>query len=241
MRIPRVFQNIPLKINETIMLDERASHYVGQVLRLTINAPLVLFNGTGGQYEAVIQQIHKKKIMVEIKTFNDDHKESPLTICLLQGMAKREKMDVIVQKSVELGVTKIIPIITTRVNTRLDAAKAQKRLAHWQGIIVSACEQCGRNILPTISLPNSLEEVLPTLSKCLNLMLDPYATNTLHDLVSVQEVNLLIGPEGGLTPKEIAMAGENNFMAIYFGSRILRTETAALAGITALQYQFGDL
>ncbi|OAI49100.1 hypothetical protein AYO45_03445 [Gammaproteobacteria bacterium SCGC AG-212-F23] len=238
----RIFQAQSLAVNSEIQLDERAYHYLARVLRATVGDTLVLFNGEGGEYLAKISYLDKKKINVFIENFSARECESPLNLHLAQGISRGEKMDFTIQKAVELGVKKITPLFTERCNVKLDDSRSEKRKEHWQSIIISACEQCGRNQLPEILPPISLEKWLTTITSVTGLVLAPEAKQKLSDVVIATDkpVVLLIGPEGGLTAEEIALVEKNNFSAVHLGPRILRTESAGLAAIAVLQSLVGD-
>lgn len=239
----RIYQNCPLTEYSTVTLDELASHHLARVLRAKVGEKVVLFNGQGDEYSAVIQDIHKKTVCVEVLKKIQRDVESALDLSLAQGISRGEKMDYTIQKAVELGVKRIIPLFTERCNVKLDSERGEKRLQHWQSIIISACEQSGRNCIPDIHMPGTLESWLPTVTADHRLVLSPYAKSRLKDqpIQSSARVVLLIGPEGGLSDKEIALAEQFDFLPLNLGQRVLRTETAALAAISALQSVFGDM
>jgi 16S rRNA (uracil1498-N3)-methyltransferase len=241
--MPRIYQPIPLSPNTTVRLDEKASHHLARVLRASVGEALTLFNGQGGEYTAIITQIDKKAVQVQLNDFNPREAESPLNIHLAQGLARGEKMDYIIQKAVELGVKKVIPLITERCNVRLEGEREEKRLQHWQSVAISACEQSGRNTLPEVTPPQILKTWLPQAKANQCFVLSPQATPKLTniDLPSDAIVILLIGPEGGLSDQEIAAAINQGFQPLNLGPRILRTETAPLAAITLLQSVYGDM
>ena len=243
MSISRIFQPISLQEGRTIDLDESASHHLGRVLRAKIGDKLIIFNGEGGEFEAVITQIDKKKVTTKIENFIPREAESPLKLTLAQGISRGEKMDYTIQKAVELGVERIIPLFTERGTVKLDADRKEKRQQHWQSIVVSACEQSGRNKVPEVIPPQNFLNWLPTIQADYCFVLDPVASSKLNkiSLKNNNEIVLLIGPEGGLSEKEIALASQKGFLPLNLGPRILRTETAALAAITALQCLFGDM
>jgi 16S rRNA (uracil1498-N3)-methyltransferase len=243
MSIARIYQATPISTQTTLRLDEKASHHVARVLRSKINDSLTLFNGQGGEYFAKIIKIDKKYVTLDVIEFVEREAESPLELYLAQGVSRGEKMDYTIQKAVELGVKKIIPLLTERSTVKLDAERREKRLQHWQAIIIAACEQSGRNTVPEIVLPQALENGLRSCEADFHFVLTPraskpLATLSIHDK---QRVVLLVGPEGGLTDEEIDYAKMNKFLPLCLGPRILRTETAAVAAITALQCYFGDM
>jgi 16S rRNA (uracil1498-N3)-methyltransferase len=244
MSISRIFQPIPLQTQMMIELDSQASHHIARVLRAAVGDPLTVFNGEGGEYQAVITQIDKKKVSAEVLSYVARDVESPLTLHLAQGISRGEKMDYTIQKAVELGVKKIIPLFTERCNVKLDEDRREKKWQHWQSIVISACEQSGRNHIPEIATPQSLEGWFATLeSSDVYFVLAPTAQSKLKQLSLPPQsrVVLLIGPEGGLSDKEIARAHHFGFSSLNLGPRVLRTETAGVAALAALQCLFGDL
>ncbi len=241
MRIPRVFLPVPLAVGAGVELDERAHRHVVDVLRLREGAPLVLFNGEGGQYQAVLEHCGKRHSTVRIGGHQPIDRESPLRITLAQGIARGERMDFVMQKAVELGVSRLVPILTERSTVRLDAKRQERRHKHWQGVVISACEQCGRNILPGILPIRDYRQWLKQDIPGTRLVLDPADGVTLADLPADTQATILVGPEGGLSEAEIKSARDAGFTAVRLGPRVLRTETAALAILTALQVLWGDL
>lgn len=242
MRIPRIFQAQPLSANSVITLNPETSHYLINVLRLRDDSPLIIFNGEGDEYSAKLINANKKHAVVELDQAIIRDTESPLKIHLGQGIARGERMDFLIQKSIELGVTEITPLFTERSEVKLSADRAEKRLEHWRGIVIAASEQCGRTKLATINPPLSLTAWRDNVVAELKLVLDPDADNSLQQLqLSPQSIAFMIGPEGGLTEHEILSATQHSFTSVRLGPRILRTETAAIATICALQYQWGDL
>ncbi|MBV8801908.1 MAG: 16S rRNA (uracil(1498)-N(3))-methyltransferase [Gammaproteobacteria bacterium] len=243
MTIARIFQNTSLLLNDTLRLDDQASHHISRVLRSKVGDFITLFNGQGGEYRCHIIHIDKKYVTVSIKEFINPQMESSLELYLIQGISRGEKMDYTIQKAVELGVKKIIPLFTERSTVKLDKDRREKRLSHWQAIAIAACEQSGRNIIPEILLPESFENGLSSLRVDVGFVLSPHTSSPLSEFTiqSNQRVALLIGPEGGLTYQEIQRALLFKFYALSLGPRILRTETAAVAAITALQCRFGDM
>lgn len=242
MSLTRAYHPGPLSLHLKCRLDEKAAHHVARVLRGRVGDYLTLFNGEGGEYNAVITHIDKKGVEVEIQSFTPRDVESPIDIYLAQGIARGEKMDFIVQKAVELGVKKIIPLITERCNVRLANEREEKRLLHWQSVATSACEQSGRNSVPDIVAPLSFAEWLPKASADRKFVLSPHVQEKLNasPLPAGSSVILLIGPEGGLSDQEVNAAIAHQFLPLNLGPRVLRTETATLAAITTLQYQYGD-
>ncbi len=243
MPISRIFQPVDLVCGSVIQLDSPASHHLVAVLRAKVNDGLIIFNGKGGEYTSVIIQVNKKQVSVQINEHIAREAESPLALCLLQGISRGEKMDYTIQKAVELGVKKIIPLFTERCTVKLDEERRAKRFQHWQSIIVSACEQSGRNQIPELLFPMTLESSLRSMQADWCFVLSPTAVSQLKEkpVQKHQSVILLIGPEGGLSDSEISFACQQRFLPLNLGPRILRTETAAVAAITALQCSFGDM
>jgi len=242
MRLNRVFVNCPLVMEQGIILPDEPAHHVSRVLRMREGQQLQIFNGTGGCYLAQITSINKNSVQVLPTAFLQQERETELQITLAQGISRGRHMDYTVQKAVELGVTRIVPLVTEYSNVRLDEDRSRKRLLHWQKIIINACEQCGRNRLPEILEPSGYSDWILRESHVLKLVLSPQANECLSDF-SPQGSDLLIlsGPEGGLSEAEIIEATRNDYMAVQLGPRILRTETAAIAVISACQTLWGDM
>lgn len=242
MRIPRIYTPQPLHAGARITLDENAFSHAIRVLRLGAGDALILFNSQGGEYAAVLIEASRKLAIAEIQGFNNIETESPLNISLGQCISRGEKMDYTIQKAVELGVTAITPLFSERCGVRLDGERMERKIEHWQAIVIGACEQCGRNRVPVVHPPQALMDWLTTCPSGLRLVLSPSATATLHDLATPDApLALLLGPEGGLTDAEINAAIKSGFNGIRLGPRILRTETAAVATLSAIQTLWGDL
>lgn len=242
MRIPRIYFPDALVIDTRVSIPKEASKHLLTVLRLKDQHPIILFNGDGNEYSATLHIEGKREAYAQIDTQLAINVESPLAIHLGQGISKGERMDFVLQKSVELGVTEITPIITERCPIKLNAERWQKKQQHWHKIITSACEQCGRNTLPTLHPAIPLYEWLAQSTQQLRVTLHPKAEQTMQALrPTPYGFRLLIGPEGGLSDAEIYQSSETGFHQALLGPRVLRTETAALAAITVLQSHFGDL
>ncbi len=241
MRIPRLYCPELDENTEVLVLPDKVHRHAIQVLRLKQGAELHLFNGQGLEYLAVLEEVAKRSSTVKLVKLLKVENESPLFITLLQGISRGERMDYALQKAVELGVNHIIPVITERCNVPLTGGRAEKRLAHWQGIITSACEQSGRSILPILSNVTQLEEAINNCTVKCRLVLDPLADSGLTTLATQNEVALLIGPEGGLAEQEIQQAVNVGFQATTMGPRILRTETATVAALAVVQAVWGDI
>ena len=244
MRVTRVHVELPLAAGIEIVLPENAANHLARVLRLDIGDTCVLFNGDGDDYPARLVELSKRVVRVELGHGIAIHNESPLRLVLLQGVARGEKMDLILQKATELGVAALQPLYSQRSEVKLDGARADKRLAHWRGVVVSACEQCGRARVPDVALPLPLGKTLASLrSGGLRLILDPDADATLPQITLEvsQPVYLAVGPEGGWSPQDLEQLGAAGFRGVRLGPRVLRTETAGIAAIAALQVLHGDL
>lgn len=242
MRIPRIYLPLDLNNNLPLELTDHAFQHVVKVLRMKENSKLIVFDGNGHEYGATIQQVNKKNAFIKVESLIDNKTESNLKIHLGLGISKGERMDFAIQKVVELGVTEITPLFTEHCIVNLNEKRMQKRLQHWQGIIIGACEQSGRSVLPVINTATTLTKWSESINK-ICLVFDPLSTRSLNEIKSKSDcINLVIGPEGGLSSKEIFELDEKeNFYTVKFGSRILRTETAAISAITAIQLLWGDL
>jgi len=242
MYISRIYQNIKLQTGVTFLLQREAANHLTRVLRLQVSDQFILFNGHGGEFESTIVAIHKNDVTVRVERFIAKGVESSLQIHLGQGISRGEKMDYTIQKAVELGVQQITPLITVKCGVQLSNERWAKKLQHWQAVAIAACEQCGRNQLPEIFEPQPLTSWLPNLQADLKLICQPAVNASLKSYTGpFKSIALLIGPESGLDEKEFAYAKENGFNPLSLGPRILRTETAGVAAITALQARFGDM
>lgn len=242
MRLTRIYVDAPLIINEVLDLPDDTSHYIGKVLRMRVHQQVQLFNGQGGYFTALIKAIDKKTVSVIPSEFSPEERESNLSITLCQGISRGQHMDYTVQKAVELGVTEIVPIVTEFSNVHLDRMRAEKRLAHWRAIIVHACEQCGRTRLPAIGMPISFNNWVERTVSGVKLIMAPRDGKNLKKLTALQrEIILLTGPEGGFSADELSLAVSAGYEMITLGPRVLRTETAAVAALSAIQVLWGDL
>ncbi|MBU2869418.1 16S rRNA (uracil(1498)-N(3))-methyltransferase [Colwellia sp. E2M01] len=243
MRNPRIFQPSQFTVNETIALSEDAFGHVVRVLRLKEGDAITVFNGEEAfQYTAALCNVSKKSADVKIISQQENHSESPLNIHLGQGISRGDRMDFTLQKSVELGVNTITPLFTERCGVKLNAERLEKKRQQWQKIVISACEQSGRASVPVVAEPMLLADWLAQETSALKINLHPKAQHSIMSLpMENKRVRLLIGPEGGLSDEEINDANESGFHDVLLGPRVLRTETAALTAITALQCRFGDL
>ncbi len=244
MRVTRIHVDCVLAIGITVVLPEAASTHLVRVLRLQAGDPCVLFNGDGCDYGARITAVDRRTVHVEVDSSRPLDNESPLRIVLLQALARGDKMDWILQKATELGVSAIMPVMSERSEVKLDAERSGKRALHWRSVIVSACEQSGRAVVPSLTTASSLEQALKMLPEgSQRLVLAPSAVRGLDDIaVSRNCVQVLaIGPEGGWSANDILLLASAGFTEVRLGPRILRTETAGITAIAALQSRFGDL
>jgi 16S rRNA (uracil1498-N3)-methyltransferase len=235
----RVFVDGPLLADARVTLPEAAARHVGQVLRMRVGEALTLFDGGGGEYAAVIEAVERREVAVRLGRFDAVDRESPLVLTLAQCISKGDRMDYTIQKAVELGVTEIVPVLSARSVVKLDAERWDKKLEHWRGVVVSACEQSGRTRVPNVAPVQTLSRWMPAATG-LRLMLAPGGEKSLKSL-QPEPATLLVGPEGGLADDEIAQARRVGFVPLGLGPRVLRTETAGVALIAALQAAWGDL
>ncbi len=254
MRVSRFFIDGPLSQGKYIDLPPHLINYIVNVLRLKTGNNIILFNGQQvtdtstqkqhiGEFNAVLSEISKRKATVFIENFVVKNTESSLNMHLFQGISRSERMDFTIQKAIELGVTQITPLLTQRSNSgKFNAKRLGKKMQHWQGIAISACEQSGRTTLVTINEPLHIDQIEPFSAK-INLLLSPDASSSLSELDKEipASVNIIIGPEGGLNEDEIEWAGHHGYQKLSLGKRILRTETAGLAVLSVLQFLWGDL
>ncbi|GLP95578.1 16S rRNA (uracil(1498)-N(3))-methyltransferase [Paraferrimonas sedimenticola] len=242
MRVPRIYHSAPITPNTPFDLDAEAAGHVARVLRMSPGQSLELFNGDGNNYSAEILQTSKKSVQVQANTGVAADNESPLNLHLGQVISRGDRMDFTLQKSVELGVSTITPLFSERCGVKLSGERLQKRIGQWQKIVIAACEQSGRATVPEVRAAMNLEDWCAEPSQALKLNLHPRAEHGINQLALPNErVRLLIGPEGGLSSAEIQLTQTHDFTDILIGPRVLRTETAALTVISALQLRFGDL
>lgn len=241
MRLHRTYTPNTLEPGTEVELDDRAARRLGRVLRLRAGDEVVLFNGDDHDYAASIITATKSRIVVRVASASVVDNESPLRVTLAQGIARGERMDYALQKAVELGVAAIQPLFCRRTEVKLSGERLDKRVAHWRGVVVSACEQCARARVPEILPPLKLAEWLDEAPGDLRLVLRPEGVSKPADLPRSDRVTLLIGPEGGLAPAEIEEAVGAGFTPVRLGPRVLRTETAGPAALAILQALWGDL
>jgi 16S rRNA (uracil1498-N3)-methyltransferase len=243
MRMNRIFCEGPLASGAEVPLPPAGAYHVARVLRMREGAPLAVFDGSGQEFRAEIVRVAGDNVTVRLNEPTAGAAESPLRITLLQGVSRSERMDWTLQKATELGAAAIAPVLTARSVVRLDEKQAQKKQGHWRGIVIAACEQCGRSKIPQVAAPVALRDYLTgTRREGLRLVLSPSAPGSLAGLASLpSKVELLIGPEGGLDDDELLAAQKAGFMPVRLGPRVLRTETAAVVALTVLQALWGDL
>jgi 16S rRNA (uracil1498-N3)-methyltransferase len=241
--MPRFFCPPPLPSSNSFELPPDAAHHAARVLRLREGDPVQIFDGLGNERHGAIAELSGKRVVIGDLAAVAIDRESPLKVLLAQALAGSEKMDWVIQKATELGVTEFQPIDTERSVARLSAERIEKRLEHWQQVAISACEQCGRNLLPQIHAPLDIMVWLQQMQTASDtkLILLPQAAASLHAQANPPgRVALLIGAEGGFTQAESDAALRCGFTPIRMGARVLRTETAAIAGLAALQTLWGD-
>lgn len=241
MRIPRIYVDQALEVSRQVELSSDRAHYVSNVLRLAPGRRLIVFNGQGGEFRAELLQAGKKQAVIRLDDYVDQNRESPLDVELAIGLSRGDRMDWIVQKATELGVTRISPLYAERTEVKLRGPRLDKKMQHWKQIAVGACEQCQRNRLPELSEPMALSDFLAQCNSERKLLLHPDTENpAVSAEQNVRSVAVLVGPEGGFGEAEVALAKESQFETWQLGPRILRTETAPIAVLALLQHCWGD-
>lgn len=242
MRLTRVHVAEPLSIGKSVVVEGSAANHVVRVLRLREGDVLTLFDGHGGEYGARITGFRKDAVLVNVQEHRALERESALDLTLVQGISRGERMDWVMQKATELGVRRVMPMFTERSVVKLDERQSVRKLQHWRAIAISACEQCGRNRVPEITEPTSFfDAIRADATSGTRILLSPTGSLRARDLPRPSAITLLIGPEGGLAENEQDAAIRAGFQPVQLGPRILRTETAAIAALAALQHDFGDL
>lgn len=238
---PRFFIDGQLAAGAEVELPDRVVRHVA-VLRMRIGDPLTLFDGTGGEYDSTLSRVTRNSVRARVREWHDLERESGIEITLAQGLSGSDRMDFAMQKATELGAHAIRPLATERSVVRLSEERADRRLAHWRNVVAAACEQCGRNHLPEVHAVATLDEFLSQVpDDAQRLYLAPSAARRLRELAPAARVILVIGPEGGLSEHEQKRVLDAGFVAVRVGPRVLRTETAPLAALAALQAMWGDL
>lgn len=241
MRNARVYCPGNISVGESLRLSATASHHLIRVLRYKVKTAVTVFNGKGGEYSAVLLDENPKATQLGVHDYTDINRASPLKINLLQGISRGEHMDTTIQKTTEAGIDEIIPVICER-SASIKSNRVGKKLERWHQIAISACEQCGRNLLPSVHRATPFDQAIYDDTSACKLVLDPAATEGIKTLGPYAgTVSILCGPEGGLSDREIDAACNAGFKRISFGPRILRTETAGAAFVTALQVIWGDM
>ncbi len=241
MRIPRIYTPQPLATGSQLQLEPQASLHLAKVLRLQIGHPLTLFNGSGGEYAATIEEVNKKHLSVTIGEFNSENLQSSLSCDITVALSKGDKMDLIVQKCTELGAHSISPIITERSDVKLNQERREKKQQHWLQIAISACEQSGRNLLPIINPIQSFTDWLDQEKSGPCCIFHPGGTENFQALQTVEQLTICFGSEGGFSQQEIEYAGKKGCHIIGLGSRVLRAETAPISALSIAQAKWGDL
>jgi len=243
MRLTRIHLAAALATSSELLLPKNAANHVVRVLRLREGAPLLVFDGKGHEYRAELISVDGGKATIRIGEQLSVSSESPLRITLIQGVSRGERMDWTLQKATELGVTSIAPVLTARSVVRLDDKQTEKKLEHWQAVVIGACEQSGRCVVPEVQTPMTLRNYLSKHTKeGMRFVLSPTAPASLAGLTSLSsKVELLIGPEGGLDDDEVTLAEQAGFTPVRLGPRVLRTETASVVALSVLQALWGDL
>lgn len=225
-----------------IVITGNAHHHMMNVLRLKHGQEVVVFNGTGNVFTAMIERMEKKSAQLTLLRALPCTPESPLSLHLAQGICKGDRMDTVIQKAVELGATSITPIYSQRVHLKISDDRAEKKYEHWKNVMIAACEQSYRDALPILHAPMKLDAWLAQVNTDKRFLLSPHATQGLTQADAQGSISVLIGPEGGLAPEEITLATEcADFQSVRMGPRVLRTETAGLVALSVLQYLGGDL
>jgi 16S rRNA (uracil1498-N3)-methyltransferase len=251
MRLTRVYVEASVAAGKRLVVAGSAANHITRVLRLRSGDALTVFDGSGGEYGARIEEFRKDSVVVMVEEQRQVDRESPLPLTLAQGISRGERMDWVIQKATELGTSRIVPLFTKRSMVRLDERQAERKLQHWRAIAIAACEQCGRNKIPELATPIDFFDALPADDAgATRLLLSPTGDLRIEDLADVGQdsapgvrkgITVLIGPEGGLEEAEQEAALAAGFKAVRLGPRVLRTETAAIAALTIIQRYFGDL
>ncbi|APE30919.1 16S rRNA (uracil(1498)-N(3))-methyltransferase [Halomonas aestuarii] len=241
MKAPRIHVAADFHVGGDVVLPEGPARHVARVLRLGEGAELRLFDGAGQEARAVIVEASRKRVVARLEALERGRGESPLSVHLGQAISKGDRMDYAIQKAVELGVAAITPLYTDHGDVRLKGEREAKKLAHWQAVAASACEQCGRATLPPVHPPTGLADWLAGRDEALRLVLHPGTDGALAEAEAPATAALLIGPEGGLAEAEVEAARGAGFAPLALGPRVLRTETAPVVALSLLQYRFGDL
>lgn len=238
MAPPRFFVEAPLAAGDSLQLPDNTAHHLARVLRLAAGEQVVIFNGQGGEYLGNIEHIDSKQVRLRLESFNEANREAGLPVHLGMAVIKKDAMDSVLAKAVEMGVTGVTPVITDRCSVARKVIR--NRHAHWQQVLVAACEQSGLNILPTLDEAVTLAEWFARTSANLRIIAVPGSRTVVPAFASPSNVALLIGPEGGFTREELGKAGEAGYQPMTLGQRVMRAETAPVALLTVIQHRWGD-
>lgn len=242
MRAVRIYQPGDYDTGQLLELSPEASQHIGVVLRMQVGEHITLFCGDNREFDATLETVKKKQVMVVVGLVKEVSRESRLAIHLAQAISKGERMELVMQKAVELGVSSITPIITERCVVKLDKQRMLKKHHQWQAIVIAACEQSGRNRVPIVHTPISIGRYLEEVHAGLKFIVHPGGNKTWRDYtLGTSDIALLIGPEGGFSEHEVQYAVKQDFQPLSLGPRILRTETAAITALSVLQAIGGDL
>ncbi|WP_342146585.1 16S rRNA (uracil(1498)-N(3))-methyltransferase [Rickettsiella endosymbiont of Aleochara curtula] len=241
MRLTRIYQPQALSAGQILNLSKEAAGHLIRVLRLQVGDDFIVFNGKAGEFRAIIIELSKSVVTVKLGEFDAVSRESSLQITLAQAVLRSDKMDYVLQKAVELGVTRFIPLITARSTLKLAPERWQKRSLHWQGVMLAACEQSGRTRLPKLENPMTFDVATTSIKAEQRIILQPCVKQNINSLPRCQSVAVLVGPEGGWSENELKCARVATYSPIQLGPRVLRAETAGLAAVSILQSLYGDL
>ena len=240
MRVTRIYTSQALKEGALIRLAADAGHHVRRVLRLKAGAALVVFNGDGRDFHATVASLEQPEVWLQVASATETEPPPKLNLTLFQGIGKSERMDLALQKAVELGVESLVPLFCERTVVRLSGPRLGRRMEHWRRVVIAACEQSGRSRVPELAPHLQLERLCKNPPPGLKLVLRPGGASTLSQLAPQRRISILTGPEGGLSAAELAAVEAAGFLSVRLGPRVLRTETAPLAAISALQALWGD-
>jgi 16S rRNA (uracil1498-N3)-methyltransferase len=241
LRVPRIYTTQDLYDGGEFLLEEAPSLHILKVLRMEVGRELIVFNGSGGEYQAVIQGVSKRHATIATTSFSAQNNESSLKTHLAVGISRGDRFDFVLQKATELGVSEITPLFTKRTEVKLQGDRLTKRVSGWEKTIISACEQCNRNILPQFNQPMKYLDFVDECEDDLKFVLHHRAEKNLNSFSVPKSVTILIGPEGGLSEEEIQAALEVDFEALVLGPRVMRTETAPLVALSNMQFLWGDI
>ncbi|WP_342220761.1 16S rRNA (uracil(1498)-N(3))-methyltransferase [Rickettsiella endosymbiont of Miltochrista miniata] len=241
MRLTRIYQPQALNTGQIVNLTKEAAGHLIRVLRLQVGDEFIVFNGKAGEFRAIIIELNKSMVKVKLGEFDAVNRESSLQITLAQAVLRSDKMDYMLQKAVELGVTRLIPMLTAHSTLKLAPERWQKRSLHWQGVMLAACEQSGRTRLPKLENPMTFDVATTSIKADQRIILQPGSKQNINSLPHCQSVALLVGPEGGWSENELKCARVADYSPMQMGPRVLRAETAGLAAVSIVQSLYGDL